>query len=136
MHADTLADQYGQYRAEELVPTVSQQIQQLAVAAANAQQVCTQLQNGELKEQNGEGGARGLGQLLGVKVAADAGQKTVEEDVGHEGHEGDVEVRRVDVIARREEGVLKGAVGGGGGAGGGGTKPGLVREGKEEDAEF
>lgn len=136
VHTDALADQYGQYRAEELVPAVPQQVQQLAVAAANAQQICTQLQNSELKEQDGEGGARGLGQLLGVKVAPDTGQKTVEEDVGHEGHEGDVEVGRVDVVARREEGILEGTVRGGGGAGGGGTEPGLVREGEEEDAEF
>lgn len=59
-------------------------------------------------------------------MAADAGQETIEEDVGHKGHEGDVEIGRIDIVAGREEGVLENAVGGGGGAGGGGTEPGVV----------
>lgn len=136
MHADALVDQYGQYRTKELVPAVSQQIQHLAVATANAQQICTQLQHSQLKEQDGKGGARGLGQLLRVEVAADAGQETVEEDVGNEGHEWDVEVGRIEVVAGREEGILECAIGGGRGTRGGGAEPGLVGEREEEDAEL
>lgn len=68
-------------------------------------------------------------------MAANTGQETVEKDIRHEGHEWDVEVRRVDIVAGREEGILQCTVGGGG-AGGGGTKPGLVREWEEKDAEF
>lgn len=69
-------------------------------------------------------------------MAADSREEAVEEDVRHKGHERDVEVWRVNVVAGREEGVLECTTGGGGGTRGGGAEPGLMRKGEEEDAEL
>ena len=41
-----------------------------------------------------------------MEISGNARDERVEEDVGDDGHDGDVEVRRIDVFARREVVVL------------------------------
>lgn len=103
-----LSDQHSHDRSKELVPRVPQQVQQLAlpIAIAYAQQVRAELHDGDLEDHDHERSGRRLRQLLRMEISGNARDERVEEDVGDDGHDGDVEVRRIDVFARREVVVL------------------------------
>ena len=70
-----------------------------------------------------------------MESAAQPREEGAEQDVGHEGHDGDVHVRGVEVVAGGREDVLVGGWGGGGGRALR-ARPGFVAPGEEDEEEF
>lgn len=91
---------------DEFIPAIRHQIQKLAFVA-DAENVCPALEAEYLDDYDREGGRCGEAHDFGVEGPAQAGEEGGEQDVGHEGHDGDVHVGGVEVVARGQEGVKR-----------------------------
>ena len=92
----------GDDDADELVAGVGDEVEELGLVG-DGQDVGAELQRADLEDDDHEGGGGGEAEEFGVEGAAEAGEERGEQDVGDEGHDGDVHVGAVDVLAWREE---------------------------------
>lgn len=89
---------------DEFISAVRHQIQKLAFVA-DAENVCAALEAEDLDNYDCESGGCGESHDFGVEGPAQTGKECGEQDVGHEGHDGDVHIGRVEVITGGQEGV-------------------------------
>lgn len=87
--------------ADELVTRVRDEVEQLAVVA-DAQDVGAELEAEDLEQDDDEGGRGRQAHDFRVEAPPQAGEQRREQDVRHECHDGDVHVRGVEVVARRQ----------------------------------
>lgn len=85
---------------DKLVATVCDQIEELR-GTANGEQKGASAYNENLQKGNRDCDSGRVTQQLWVEGAPQSSQQRREEDVGDEGHYGNVHVRRVDIFARR-----------------------------------
>ena len=98
---DNLRDGDGDDDADKLVPRVRDQVVQLG-GVGDAHEVASELEDGDLEEHRHEGSRRRVPEQLGLELAPKAGHEGRQQDVRHDGHDGDVHVGAVDVVARRQ----------------------------------
>ena len=97
--AQTSNTYIGKHAPDKLVAVVREQVEHLA-RALDVEEVAAALDEHEVEDDDGEGVGRGHAEDLGVEARVEAGVQRGEEDVSDEGHDGDVEVGRVDVVVR------------------------------------
>lgn len=96
-----LGDGHGDDDADKLVARVRDEVVQLGVVG-DAQEVAAEFEGHDLHHDDHQHRGGGEAEQLRLELAAQAGDDRRQEDVGDDGHDGDVHVRAVDVVARRE----------------------------------
>ena len=96
-----LGDADGHDDAHKLVARVRHQVQQLRLVG-DAQQIAAQLQPQDLDNHRHQRRRRNVPKQFRLELALQPGDEGLQEDVRHQRHDGDVHVRTVDVVARRQ----------------------------------
>lgn len=128
-----MGEQQGDDDVDELVARVGDEVEELR-GRGDGEEVGACLDDDDFGAHDGDGDGCCVAEELGVEGAAETGEQGGEQDVGDEGHGGDVHVGRVWVFARRQ---VEGCAGGGGvGRVTLLARPWLVPPGEEDDAQF
>ena len=101
---DDLAYDHCHDNPHEFIPAIRDQIQQLALVA-DTKHIRPKLQSQNLHGHDRERSRGRQAHDLRMESAAQPREEGAEQDVGHEGHDGDVHVGGVEVVARGQEGV-------------------------------
>ncbi|KAI3484096.1 hypothetical protein L1887_52921 [Cichorium endivia] len=101
------ADEQRDERTHELVARIREKVHHRMVAL-DVEQVRAELDGGEFDQDDGERARCAQPQHLGMEARFKTEDHTRHDDVRDEGHGGDVQVGRVDVVARRQVAVCPG----------------------------